>query len=420
MIIRVQRGGDTQDIEVAPAYYATTGMRMEMGRIAARRKNSPAEKAKAVSPAGEDDGFQPQKRETKDTTGDKIIQVEVGVADGKKIIWLAGQDSETTTEGVTKKPLDPLRLPYEMEMAFEEAKRPANWKVQITVLRPTDKKEEKSEQKRVLLETEWDPNVAYQRDVLSGSPVAIPSLGLAYFVEAIVDGVAPDSPSAQAKIQKSDLIKQVRWTNKENGKETKSEWEDIKSTQWALVFRYLQQHDPKEIDLKIQRGGESIETTLRTEPDMNWPMASRGLEFALDTRLHKADDVVSALGMGIHRTVRTVRVIYLNLNAMVFGRVSIKTMSGPFTIADVSYKIAGDNIWQFILFIGMINVNLAVINFLPIPVLDGGHMVFLLYEKIRGKPAPESVLAAAMYVGLALILALMCFVLYLDVKRLWL
>ena len=93
-------------------------------------------------------------------------------------------------------------------------------------------------------------------------------------------------------------------------------------------------------------------------------------------------------------------------------------MSGPLTIANVSYNIAVDDLWQFILFIGMINVNLAVINFLPIPVLDGGHMVFLGYEAIRGKPAPESVLVGAMYTGFALILALMCFVIYLDVRRL--
>jgi regulator of sigma E protease len=112
-------------------------------------------------------------------------------------------------------------------------------------------------------------------------------------------------------------------------------------------------------------------------------------------------------------------VIYQHLYAMVFGRVSVFTMSGPLTIGNVAYKIAGVDIWQFILFIGMINVNLAVINFLPIPVLDGGHMVFLLYEWVRGKPAPEAVLAAAMYTGLALILSLMCFVLFLDAKRLF-
>jgi regulator of sigma E protease len=65
----------------------------------------------------------------------------------------------------------------------------------------------------------------------------------------------------------------------------------------------------------------------------------------------------------------------------------------------------------------MISVNLAVVNFLPIPVLDGGHMVFLIYEGLRGKPASEQVRVAATYVGLLLIGSLMLFVIFMDVRR---
>jgi len=115
--------------------------------------------------------------------------------------------------------------------------------------------------------------------------------------------------------------------------------------------------------------------------------------------------------------VRFVRDTYRNLYSIVFGRVSAKTMSGPITIATVSYRFAGEDFWQFLLFLGLISVNLAVVNFLPIPVLDGGHMVFLIYEKIRGKPASEHVRLVATYVGLLLILSLMAFVIYLDIKR---
>ena len=71
------------------------------------------------------------------------------------------------------------------------------------------------------------------------------------------------------------------------------------------------------------------------------------------------------------------------------------------------------------MFIGLININLAVVNFLPIPLLDGGHMVFLIYEKIRGKPAPERIQAMALYAGLVFILLLMAFVIFLDVRKLF-
>ena len=68
---------------------------------------------------------------------------------------------------------------------------------------------------------------------------------------------------------------------------------------------------------------------------------------------------------------------------------------------------------------GVISINLAVINFLPIPFLDGGHMVFLIYEKLRGRRAPESILAPATYLGLLFLLVLMVVVVYLDVRKYW-
>ena len=69
---------------------------------------------------------------------------------------------------------------------------------------------------------------------------------------------------------------------------------------------------------------------------------------------------------------------------------------------------------RLLLFLTMLSANLAVINFLPIPVLDGGHMVFLLYELIRGKPPSEHVVGILSYVGLVLLLSLMLFVFGLD------
>jgi regulator of sigma E protease len=85
----------------------------------------------------------------------------------------------------------------------------------------------------------------------------------------------------------------------------------------------------------------------------------------------------------------------------------------------VSYKLAGEDFWQFLLFLGMISVNLAVVNFLPIPVLDGGHMVFLIIEGVLGRPVPERLFAAAMWVGLILILCLFVWVFYRDITRLF-
>src|SRR5207248_2028957 len=99
------------------------------------------------------------------------------------------------------------------------------------------------------------------------------------------------------------------------------------------------------------------------------------------------------------------------------GRISTKSLGGPIEIAAQAFSAADD--WlSFVLFLAVISINLAVVNFLPIPVLDGGHMVFLVYEKLRGRPPSEAVRAVATYVGLAMILGLMVFVFYQDLMRL--
>jgi regulator of sigma E protease len=126
---------------------------------------------------------------------------------------------------------------------------------------------------------------------------------------------------------------------------------------------------------------------------------------------------VQALGFGVERTVGFIQQIYLNLSSMLSGRVSAKSVGGPIEIASQAFTAAGEDFYLFLLFLGIISINLAVVNFLPIPVLDGGHMVFLVYEWVRGRPPSEAVRTIATYIGLALLLALMVFVFYLDISR---
>jgi regulator of sigma E protease len=422
MIVRMQRGDAVVDVEVGPAYTYTTGMRMAMGRVAAVRTNSPASRAKAID-ANEDGGIQPRNPGIKEPTGDKITKVEVGTANGWRRIWSADRDKPETDDGAKTKllPLDPLRLPSDLDEWA--GSNPADLTVRITVLRQTAGKDVKTDTKHVTLEMKWDPSARYYRELIMtmNSPLSIPCLGLAYYVDTTVEGVAEGSPAAEAGVEKGDVVTEI---GESEDKQSDVKWVEIKYNQWAAVFTRLQSGESKELKMKVLRNGNTIPLIVVGREDDTWPLDERGLEergfaFDYDTRLHIAENAVDAMRIGVHRTGRMVKVIYQNLYGMVFGRVSAFTMSGPLSIANVSYKIAGLDLWQFILFIGMINVNLAVINFLPIPVLDGGHMVFLLYEWIRGKPAPESVLAAAMYTGLALILSLMCFVLFLDAQRLF-
>ena len=95
--------------------------------------------------------------------------------------------------------------------------------------------------------------------------------------------------------------------------------------------------------------------------------------------------------------------------------IPITALAGPGRIFQFAWLSASQGISKFLIFLTLISANLAVINFLPIPVLDGGHFVFLLYEGVRRKPADERIQLALSYLGLLLILTLMLWVIGLDI-----
>jgi regulator of sigma E protease len=422
----------TVDVVVQRAYRADLGVRMRMGQVVALRAGGPAEKAGVVAYT-----------EAPAAPGDEIKTVKLPEAGGKQL-WLTtgplpGEDPKAAPPpaGVEVRKLDPVLLPLELKKWAD--RNPADRAVRLEVLRRVGPEERKP----VELTLTYDPAYRHDREVLTlpNSPLALGGLGLAYLVEGVVDAVAPGGP-ADGKLQPNDVVTGVRFRAPEAGEDQSSwlgrawrgaltwvglrkeggsgpPWKELKPHQWASAEGAIQQRPPGAVDLKVKRGGEEVEVTLEARKDEAWPAEERGLILQQDFRTQKAADVGDALKLGYRRTVRFVKEVYMNLYAMAFGRVSATTMSGPLTIANVSYRFAGEDFWQFLLFLGMISVNLAVVNFLPIPVLDGGHMVFLLLEWVLGRPVPERVFAIAMYTGLFLILSLMVFVLYLDVSRLF-
>ncbi|MBO0698886.1 MAG: RIP metalloprotease RseP [Zavarzinella sp.] len=409
MIVRVDRAGTTHDVKVPAAWTKVLpGVRLQMGRLAALRAGGPASAAVAVAPPGEP-ALQVANID-EPGSGDKIIEVEINhPKDGK--IRFVDELSKEPTKGVQERPFDPLRLGYDLERWAEEA---TDLTVRLTVLRAGPKTV-----KRVTFDLKWDPALVFNGETLLGAstPMPISGLGLAYYVETTVDAVGPNAPSA---LKKGDVITEIRVRNiNDKGDVTKEDWLPVKQHQGAYIHVLLQLTPVADVDFKVSRAGsDPEEVTVSTVPDQTWAAVERGLWFPPDSRVQKAEDPWDALKMGFRRTWRTVKVIYQTLYATIFRQISAKTFSGPLSIANASYKIAGYDFWQFVIFIGLININLAVVNFLPIPLLDGGHMVFLIYEKVRGKPPPEKLVEWSLWVGLALILALMLFVVYLDVRKL--
>ena len=150
---------------------------------------------------------------------------------------------------------------------------------------------------------------------------------------------------------------------------------------------------------------------------MSWlPPTGLGFEPYLTTL--KADGPVEATMIGLDKTQEFIQQTYITLLRLIQGTIKPSHLRGPVGIVDEGSKVARQGLAYFLFFLGLISVNLAVINFLPIPIVDGGLMVFLLIEKIKGSPASPKVQTAAMLVGLALIACVFLFVTYHDIARL--
>ena len=189
---------------------------------------------------------------------------------------------------------------------------------------------------------------------------------------------------------------------------------------WAYAFWKMQSVHTRNVKLHVQSPGEGDTGKVRVielKPrpvNEDWFLPTRGFMLTPLMNPRKADGVADALGMGVTHTKNNMTDIYLTLRSLFGGRISVKELHGPIGIATVAYHVASRGFPDLLLFLGFLSVNLAVINFLPIPVLDGGHMVFLIWEGVTRKKPSERVLIAATYAGMAVILGLMVLVLYLD------
>jgi len=165
--------------------------------------------------------------------------------------------------------------------------------------------------------------------------------------------------------------------------------------------------------------------TIDVTPNMVDPWVGRiafspNIDVAEETVLLKGENALDAVWIGLHKTYYFIRMVYRTMERMIFSRsVSVEQMSGPLGIIDIGGQIARTGLVQFLFFLAMISANLAVINFLPLPIVDGGLMVFLIIEKIKGSPVSIRIQVATQMIGLFLIVGAFLFVTYQDAVRLW-
>lgn len=237
-------------------------------------------------------------------------------------------------------------------------------------------------------------------------------IGVALGVDAdappVVAHLRPRSDLAEAGIPTGSVITAV------NGQPCATIAEVVELVRNVLSDEALKT-EPVEFRFRTP-DGEVIERRLTAEPVVVG--YALGVTPEYQTEVQRSRSVLDAGALGWRKTGTSLRQVVATIRRIVFtGSVKPRNVVGPLQIADIAYKHARSGFGELLYFLAILGVNLAVINLLPIPILDGGQLVFLAIEKVKGKPLNERVQAFAQYVGLVLILALFVYVVTQDVLK---
>jgi regulator of sigma E protease len=195
---------------------------------------------------------------------------------------------------------------------------------------------------------------------------------------------------------------------------------------WEEVVRAVRRSPGKAMRLSVERAGAKVELGLRPETVRQGGESFGRIGAAPQLDPEEMKNLLTlvryppaaALAMALARTWETSTFSLKMLGKMVIGEVSWRNLSGPVTIADYAGQSAQMGIGAYIAFLALISISLGVLNLLPIPLLDGGHLLYYVVEIFKGSPVSERVMELGQRLGLTLLLFLMAFAIYNDFNRL--
>lgn len=172
------------------------------------------------------------------------------------------------------------------------------------------------------------------------------------------------------------------------------------------------------VQLEVQRGGRALPVTLAPERDPNGRGIAKVMLAQPVEMVTVSSGPIEALGKGVARTWETSVMTIKMIGKMVTGEASWKNVTGPITIADYAGQSARVGLATYLQFIAFISISLGVMNLLPIPVLDGGHLLYYSLEVLTGRPLPARVGEFAQRFGVGLLFMLMALAVFNDLVRL--
>jgi regulator of sigma E protease len=185
-----------------------------------------------------------------------------------------------------------------------------------------------------------------------------------------------------------------------------------------IVISRIKESQGKPIELTVSDGSQTERVVITARAGQDGIFRIGAVVGAEVETTHVADEPLQALAKGATRTWEMSLLTVRALGRMLAGELSWRQISGPVTIADAAGQSAGNGLKAFIGFLALISISIAVLNLLPIPMLDGGHLMYYLWELVRGRPLSAEIQETGRRIGVALIMALTAVALFNDFARL--
>ena len=231
-----------------------------------------------------------------------------------------------------------------------------------------------------------------------------------FIMKPSIGAVRAGSPAAAAGLMQGDLITVI------NGMAINS---------WDEMAEIINASEGQTLNLSIRRQESNLDFSITPEkvPTQNifGETIQRyviGIEASRES-YSKEMNLIEAFSESLRQSYRVIELMVVIIAKLIKGDISTDTLGGPIMIAQMAGDSAKAGVGSLIFFIALISINLAVINLLPIPVLDGGHLMFFLIEAIKGNPVSMKVREVSQQVGLFLLILLMILVFYNDIHRIF-
>ncbi len=225
--------------------------------------------------------------------------------------------------------------------------------------------------------------------------------GLSHERPALIGGVSPGMPAEEAGLKAGDRIISI------NGSSIHS---------WDQMAEIIRVHADKPFEIEIDRGGETFSVTATPTLDPETKTGLLGIAYQEQTVL-KRYGLWKSLKNGSRDVGRSFVLTFYVLGKLFTGGLSIKTLGGPILIAKMTGDAARVGLSSLLSFVAFLSLQLGILNLLPIPVLDGGHVMFLTVEGLLHRPVNVKIREAAQQVGFILLLIFILIISYNDIRR---